>query len=104
MTNVTNKIIEAMKDQAFCYSKDGGQGFTNKNECQCAKDGKMCCQAFEDRQLFISYFDGVEYDDILHVYFEIVGKALQDERLQRSKWCRENVTAFKEYHKQKESK
>ena len=89
------RFKEIMANSVFCYSKDGGQGFVFKEKCKCYEVGTMCCQAYKDQKLFHSYFDGVEYEDVPKRYFEIIEKTMQDEQLKNSKWCKENVTAFK---------
>ena len=100
MTKFHKRFKEIMANSVFCYSKDGGQGFVIKDKCQCSEVGAIRCQAYEDQKLFHSYFDGVDYEDVPKVYFETIEKTLQDEQLKDSKWCRENVVAFKNLDKQ----
>lgn len=82
----SKRIREKMESVTFCYAREGGAGFIEKENCECGKE--KCCQALKDHERFIQRFDDffnseLSRDEII----KIIKPEFKD-----SKWWKENVT------------
>ena len=80
----SKRVREKMNSVTFCYAKDGGQGFTENENCECDKE--KCCQAFLDQERFYKRFeelqDDMERDEIIQII---------KQEFKESKWWKDNV-------------
>jgi len=47
MSEILDMIQKIVKENKFCYAKEGGQGYVNKSKCTCTKENP--CQAIVNR-------------------------------------------------------
>lgn len=85
--NFNERLREQMSNVVFCYAKDGGQGFVNKNEC-CSIESEKCCQAYKDREKFFKYMQEVEYGDFKKL--SEIKRQIKHE-FKDSQWWKDNV-------------
>ena len=84
------KLIE---NSRFCYARDGGEGFVDKNECPC--DSNRTCHAYQDKKRFGERFEevgkdlGYEYPEVIKVRKEIL-ETIKPE-FEDSQWFKDNV-------------
>lgn len=90
---LTKIILERVDSFVFCYEKSDGQGFVNKEECKCFLEGEKCCQAFNDRNKFYSYFRGLSMEETIKNRDKII-KDVEGE-FKDSKWFNNNVVKRK---------
>lgn len=55
MSDFTKRLREATKNVTFCYAKEGGQGFVQKENCTCR--GSELCHSLQDAERFRNQFD-----------------------------------------------
>lgn len=101
MSSIFDLMRERIENSVFCYDKDGGEGFVNKGDCECFKQGELCCQSYKDREQFHNYFKELigftatekGYDEYVKasvaVRKEVINKA--DIEMKDSKWFKDNV-------------
>lgn len=89
MGEFTKRIREIMKNSTFCYAKPNGEGFADKDECECRMKGEWNCQAIKDRNKFHSYFEGLKYEEIPFKRKEIIKQVPKE--IKESQWYKDNV-------------
>lgn len=55
MSDFTKRIREQMANSRFCYAKEGGQGFVQKENCTCRES--ELCHSLQDAERFSNRFD-----------------------------------------------
>ena len=54
MSDFTKRLREATKNATFCYAKEGGQGFVQKENCTCREND--LCHSLQDAERFHKRF------------------------------------------------
>lgn len=91
--SITEMISKAVRENIFCYSKLGGEGYQKKELCTCYNEqsGKksFCCQAIKDKDLFHSLFEGLDIQQVAMNKKKII----EDNKhlFKESQWFKDNV-------------
>lgn len=88
MNDISKRIIELVENSLFCYGKEGGQGYVDKHECKCGGN-RSICQAYQDREKFHSYFNGLTMEEVVHRRDEIIEEIKGE--FEDSQWFKDNV-------------
>jgi len=88
MTRITEKLAEFVVNSKFCYGKEKGEGFINKDKCKC--NGNLNnCKAYQDKVKFLSYFDGLTMKEVACNHSEIIEEIKVE--FKESQWFKGNV-------------
>lgn len=74
------RINEQFQQATFCVASPKGEGFVDKEECPCRVKGKVDCESFHQKELFIKRYreldaEGLDRRAILaQIKSEIKGK------------------------------
>lgn len=83
-------IMKIIEQSTFCYASKEGQGYVNKNQCECSqKESGICCSAYLEKEQFHKEYRELEAKGMDRP--EIIAELKRRSDWSQSSWIQYNV-------------